>query len=226
MSTQIHTLTLGVANCYLIMEQGTILIDAGVPNQGKKFLKQLESLSIEPTDISLIVITHGHWDHIGSLAELKRLTGSQAAVNEHEKDWVEHAQKPNPPGIGCWGKIFSSMGKLMAPFVKLSATSIDISLGDTELDLGSYGVQGKVVHTPGHSPGSSSVVLETGDTFVGDLVMNGFPRLGGPGMPVVGDAPNVIKRSWQILLDMGAKTIYPGHGKPFQAEELAKQLSQ
>ena len=60
MATEIHQLPLGACNCYLIREEGLILVDAGFPNQGKRFLKQLKDLSIEPKDISLILLTHGH----------------------------------------------------------------------------------------------------------------------------------------------------------------------
>lgn len=61
--TEIHQLSLGVCNCYLIKEEELILVDAGSLNQGEKFLKELNDLSIEPKDISLILLTHGHWDH-------------------------------------------------------------------------------------------------------------------------------------------------------------------
>jgi len=89
MKTEIHQLSLGVCNCYLIKEEGLIMVDAGFPNQGQKFLKELKDLSIEPKDISLILLTHGHWDHIGSTNELKRLTGGKVAINQPEKSWIE-----------------------------------------------------------------------------------------------------------------------------------------
>ena len=96
MKTEIHQLSSGVfhfSNCYLIKEEGIILVDAGIPNQGKKFRKRLKDLSVEPADISLILLTHGHWDHIASASEFKKLTGAKVAINQHEKDWVEQALK-------------------------------------------------------------------------------------------------------------------------------------
>ena len=89
MKTEIHQLSLGICRCYLIKEEGLILVDAGFPNQGKKFLKELQNLSIEPRDISLILLTHGNSDHVGSLNEIKKLTGGKVAINQREKDWVE-----------------------------------------------------------------------------------------------------------------------------------------
>ena len=68
MSLDIHQIKLGVGCCYVIRAEGTILIDAGAPKQTRNFKKGIESLSIKPQDIQLIVITHGHWDHIVSFA--------------------------------------------------------------------------------------------------------------------------------------------------------------
>lgn len=224
METQIHRLSLGFINCYLIKQEGLILIDAGMPKKGRSFLKQLKDLSIETKDISLILITHGHFDHIGSIGELKTLTGCKVAINKREKGWVELGLKSLPPGVSIWGKILSIFMKVGSPLVKLAPTPVDLVLNDDELSLGSYGISGKVLYTPGHSPGSMSLLLDTGDAFVGDLAMNGLPLRIGPGMPAFGEDVVAIKESWQLILDNGAKWIYPAHGKPFRAEELEKAL--
>lgn len=227
METQIHRLSFGGANCYcyLIKEGGTILVDAGMPNKGKKFLKELNDLSIEPKDISLILVTHGHWDHVGSLNELKGLTGCQVAVNQHEKDWVEQALKMMPPGVGLWGKILSIVIKPYMCLAKFTGTPVDLVLEDKDFSLEDYGIHGKALHTPGHSPGSMSLLLDTGDAFVGDLAVNGLLMMRiGPGMPRFAEDIGAVKESWRLLLDSGAKWIYPAHGKPFNAEELGKLL--
>ena len=62
------------------------------------------------------------------------------------------------------------------------------------------------------------MVLESGETLVGDLAMSAkFMRL-TPGVPIVGDDVDMIHKSWQVLLDFGAQTIYPSHGKRFSAD--------
>jgi hydroxyacylglutathione hydrolase len=104
--------------------------------------------------------------------------------------------------------------------LQISATEVDIVLDDEGLDLAAYGIPGQVVHTPGHSPGSVSVLLETGDAFVGDLAMSQVPIRFSPGLPIFADDLEKVKQSCRLLLDLGAKTIYPAHGKPFLADVL------
>jgi glyoxylase-like metal-dependent hydrolase (beta-lactamase superfamily II) len=224
METEIHQLSLGPCNCYLIREEGLILVDAGSPNQGKRFLKALRDLSIDAEDISLILLTHGHWDHIGSANELKSLTGGKVAINQHEKDWVEQALKRLLPAISLGGRILAPIIKMSMPLVKFPGTSVDIVLEDTEFSLEPYGIHGKALYTPGHSSGSTSLLLDTGEAFVGDLAMSGLPLRAGPGMPAFAEDIGALKESWRSLLTRGAKWIYPAHGKPFRAEVLERLL--
>ena len=224
MSAEIHRLPVGVTNCYLIKERGLILVDAGPPQKAELLRKKLQVLSINPKDISLIVLTHAHWDHIGSLSEWKKMTGCKVAVNHREREWVEKALKPQPKVLSPWGMLLSLLTRMMAATSRFSGTPVDLTLQDDEVSLEPFGISGKMHHTPGHTQGSMSVLLDTGDAFVGDLAMNGLPVRFGPGMPSLGNDPNVVKASWRLLLDSGAKKIYPAHGKPFSADVLRKAL--
>lgn len=224
MNTEILPLPLGPTICYLIKEEDVILIDGGWPNRGKEFLKKMRQLSIQPEDISIILLTHGHWDHIGSLHEIKALSGCQVAINHREKDWVEQALKPIPPVTSVWGKVWDVILRPYARITSFPGTSVDVVLEDAEFSMESYGIHGKVLYTPGHSSGSMSLLLDTGDAFVGDSAMNGLPMRIGPGMPLFAEDPQLLKKSWRLLLDNGAKRIYPAHGKPFEAEALGRLL--
>jgi len=225
MSLSIHPIKLGVARCYVIRAEGTILIDGGAPKKAKNFMKGIETLSIKPEDIQLIVITHGHWDHIGSVKEIKEITGAKIALHRNEKDWLEKSLKPLPPAVTLWGHIFAKIMAIFVPLIHVPAAGVDVVLGDEELSLADYGIPGRIIPTPGHSMGSVSVLLETGDAFVGDLAMNGFPLRIGPGLPIFAEDLQKVKKSWQLLLDKGAKTVYPAHGKPFSADAIRRALS-
>ena len=65
------------------------------------------------------------------------------------------------------------------------------------------GIPGEIVHTPGHSDDSVSLLLDNGSVFTGDL---SHPYLIGL------EDPAVVNASWQALKDRGAKRVYPGHG--------------
>ena len=110
------------------------------------------------------------------------------------------------------------------PFVHIPAADVDVVLGDEEFSLAEYEIPGKIIHTPGHSMGSVSVLLETGDAFVGDLAMNKFPLRFNLGLPIFTEDLRKVRESWKLLLDQGAETIYPAHGKPFSAEIIRKAL--
>lgn len=223
MKPEIHTITLGVTNCYLIKEAGFILVDSGSLPKGKRFLKELAKKAIDPWAISLVFLTHGHFDHIAGVNQIKKATGAQIAINHREKEWVEKALKPIPPGLNIWGNIFNSVMKLGVPFINFSPTDVDISLPDAEFSLEPFGIRGSILHTPGHTDGSMSLLLENGDAFVGDLTMNGLPLRIGPGMPIFAESAARVKESWKLLIAKGAQKIYPAHGNPFSAEVL-KQL--
>ncbi|MFC1900523.1 MBL fold metallo-hydrolase [Chloroflexota bacterium] len=223
-NVEIYKLPYPACNCYLIKQDGLILIDAGPPNQVDRFLELLGEQAIEPQEISLMLMTHGHWDHIGSASDIKSLTGCEVAINYREKDWVEKALKPAPRGVGLWGSIGALMAKSMIARVTFPGVDVDLAVGDEDYNLEQWGVSGKVLYTPGHTSGSMSVLLDDGQAFIGDLAMSGFPMRIGPGMPPFAEDTNAIKESWKKLLDNGARYIYPAHGNPFSADVLAKAL--
>jgi glyoxylase-like metal-dependent hydrolase (beta-lactamase superfamily II) len=130
-----------------------------------------------------------------------------------------------PPGFTPWGKVIIAALKFSTRSTRIPSFEVDIVAGDEEISLVDYGIPGKVIHTPGHSWGSVSVLLDSGEAFVGDLATSMFPLRLSPGLPIFGDDIQIVRDSWRKLLDMGAKIVYPAHGKPFSAEILYKALA-
>lgn len=216
---------LGFDRCYLLKSDGAIAVDAGAPGQGRKFKRGLERASVDPHDVRLVVITHGHWDHVGSAKEIKNLTGAKLALHRLEADCLERSMKLLPTGVTPWGRVFGALHKLFVPLIAIAPAKVDVLLGEEELSLADFGIPGRVFHTPGHTAGSVSVLLDGGEAFVGDLAMNRFPLRFSPGLPIFADDPLAVSRSWRRLLDNGATTIYPAHGKPFPADVIRRALS-
>jgi glyoxylase-like metal-dependent hydrolase (beta-lactamase superfamily II) len=225
MDIEIFPIRMGFDTIYAIKSAGVILIDGGDPHKIENLRRGLARASINPQEIKLILLTHGHWDHIGSTKDIQALTGARILLHQRDMHFLDEAHPSQPPGFTSWGKIIIAVLKRYTANMHISSFEVDIVAGDDEISLSEYGIPGKVVHTPGHSWGSVSVLLDGGHAFVGDLAMNMFPIRLNPGLPIFGDDIQVVKKSWQKLLDLGAKTVYPAHGKPFPAEILKQSIS-
>ena len=225
MGATIHTIPLGIDNVYVVKDKGAVIIDSGAPKKGKAFKKALENTGIKPKEIQLIILTHGHWDHIGSTAEIKEMTGAKVVMHKNEKHWLEESLKPMPPGITTWGKISTKLFTwTIVPLVHIEPTEIDIVLKEEDYPLKEYGISGKIVYTPGHSSGSVSILLDTGEAFVGDSAMNKFPLRFSPGLPIYAEDVSALKKSWEKLLGNNIKTVYPAHGEPFSIDIMREQV--
>lgn len=88
----IFTLSFGVNSCYVIRDKGTILVDGGPPDKRDEFLRQTKNIPMEPQEIKLIVVTHGHPDHAGSTRAIKELTGAKIAMHQLDKEFLEKGE--------------------------------------------------------------------------------------------------------------------------------------
>ncbi|HEY96309.1 MAG TPA: MBL fold metallo-hydrolase [Dehalococcoidia bacterium] len=219
----IYVVPMGITRCYIIQNKGTILIDSGPPNQLHKFTSRVREMGIDPKEIKLIINTHGHFDHIGSATDIKHTTGAQIAMHELDKECLEDSVNRAITGVNTWGRILAWLSARIS-LSQIPTTKVDIVLGDDEFSLTPFGISGRILHTPGHTMGSVSVLLDTGYAFVGDLAMNGFPFHFGPGLSLFAEAPELVRKSLRLLLDQGARVIYPGHGKPCQVDTLRRLI--
>lgn len=223
----VHALKLGVTRCYLLKcADGYLLIDTAYPKYLPQFQKSLAGLGIDPMKIKYLLLTHHHDDHAGFAAELARKTGCRViahrnAVAPLKLGKSEETMQPVNRRVKWVFSLFTLFHRQFKyPPVILGEN--DLVVGD-DCDLPrSIGVDGRILYTPGHTRDSISVVLSDGRAFVGDVAMN-FLRLTGIGhRPVYAEGIKTVYESWKKLIEQGAKVIYPSHGRPFPARELAR----
>jgi hydroxyacylglutathione hydrolase len=224
MKLEIFRVKLGLNSCYLIRGKDIVMVDSGMPNKLKLFKIELFKLEIQPSEIKLIVLTHSHFDHCGSAREIRVLTGAKVAIHESERTYLENGGMLIPKGVNIYCKI--TLPLLLPLFKKISYPKFipDILITDEPYPLSLYGIDGNIIHTPGHTIGSISVILNSGEAFVGCMAHNGFPFRIRPGLPILAQDIDSVKKYWKLLIDKGVKMIYPGHGRPFSAEVMKKSL--
>jgi len=187
-------LTVGLleVNCYILGDEETkeaVVIDPGGDED-----EILDVLNYNKFQLKLIIDTHGHFDHVDANQPLKEATGAQIAI--HEADAQMLAQ-PSAEAMFFTGNR-----------VRLSQPDILLKEGDV-LTFGKYRL--KVLHTPGHTPGGISLVLENHTyVYVGDLLFAGsIGRTDFPG----GSFDALINAVRTKIFPLGDNyTVYPGHG--------------
>jgi glyoxylase-like metal-dependent hydrolase (beta-lactamase superfamily II) len=213
-------ISLGFVKAFLIRGDQTVLVDTGaMPRHADRILAGMSAQGIEPSDLALIVITHAHADHCAALSALHHRTGAQIAIQESGAEVLRL-------GISAEIRPASRLGRLVGSLARrglgYKGVEPDTVFGE-ELDLYPFGVGGRVLHTPGHTPCASSVVLPDGEALVGDLVMGmPFPRVAK--LPHFATNPSQVRESIQELLDLGVHTFHTAHGGPFDAATVRKLL--
>lgn len=214
----IHTLRSRIANIHLLeYDSGVVIVDAGFGNAALMVLRTLDQLGYAPRDVRLIFLTHAHMDHVGSAAELRRLTG--APISLHRADVAKaRAGKHNlPTGRGAMGKVLEHSFNGLRLRFRYEPFEPDI-LMDEGQTLREFGLDARVLCTPGHTRGSLSLALEHGVMVIGDAVINQV-RVG---MPMYGEDPELAYDSARKLLAMQPRILYSGHGEPFSGAALAR----
>lgn len=218
----VHRLPLHGTNAYVISGEHHVLVDTGPERARADLLDGLANLGLSGSDLSLVLATHAHSTSIGNAAFLQHEFHVPIAV--HGADAPILAS-----GIDRSVRLTDPIGFVMRWLgdTRFDATSPDVVFGHT-LSLDGYGCTGTVVHTPGHTIGSATVVLPTGDAIIGDLLMGGW--FGGrinaskPARHYFAEVPQRVVRSLALLNRLGVQRLHPGTGGVLQMDDVRQQI--
>ncbi|MDD4798089.1 MAG: MBL fold metallo-hydrolase [Clostridia bacterium] len=176
-------------NCYFLRDEATgatAVIDPG--GNSNKIIEYIKENNLE---ISAIINTHGHFDHITANSKVAEFTGVPIIIHNEDEPWLRH----NKNGIGDGQKLqFVSDGDV-------------IKIGEIKLN---------VLHTPGHTPGGISLYLAAGQTGEAGLLFSGdtlfFNSVGRTDL-IGGDFDKLMNSICKkLLLLPDETTVFPGHG--------------
>jgi endoribonuclease LACTB2 len=175
---------------YWVISAGNsrLLVDLGWPGTMGTMRANLERMGVPLQEIRYGLATHYHIDHAGLAQELKQ-AGVPLLVLE--------AQTKAIPLMKSWTKPRDH-------YLDISLhDNVVISFAGSRATLHRIGIAGEILHTPGHSDDSVSLLLDDGSVFTGDLT---HPALAGE------EDASVVAASWRLLRERGATRVYPGHG--------------
>jgi glyoxylase-like metal-dependent hydrolase (beta-lactamase superfamily II) len=175
---------------YYVLGQGPkrLLVDIGWSNTMPKFLAELKRKGVPLEQIGYLLATHYHPDHAGLAQELKA-KGVRLVVID--------LQEPFVPILKTW----------MKPINKYQDITLDdnvaLTCAGSRAFLATLGISGQIIHTPGHSDDSVTLVLDEGIAFIGDLTHPLF---------VDESTAAVVLNSWDKIRALNVHTIHAGHG--------------
>jgi hydroxyacylglutathione hydrolase len=217
-ANHIHAVPLGLSEAYLLeTDAGLVLIDAGLPHQERIILRHVQALGSD--NLQLIFITHAHLDHYGSAAALRRLTGAPVAIHRADAEALARGKTRLGSARGS-GKLMQVLLPLVEVFLRPEPVQADLLLEDGN-HLDDFGLEARVIHTPGHTLGSSCLIVEEGLGFVGDLLTNtGRPHL----QRLFAEDWSLLRQSYARLQGIELETAYPGHGRSPVSGKVLQQL--
>ncbi len=228
----LHRIGSDIVASYLVTDDsGVTIIDTGLPGHWRELIRELELMGRTLEDVRGVILTHGDSDHLGFAERLRHDHGVPVFVHGGDAAQARgEVSKKNP----SWGRI--KLGPLLGFLwyaarrggmrVPPAVTEVhEVADGQT-LDLPG---RPRIIHTPGHSPGSISIhVPSVGALFVGDTMTTRHVLTGAEGpqpAPFTLD-PVKARESLHNLEDLDVQWVLPGHGPPWRggAPEAVKRI--
>ena len=223
---KIHNVGSKFINRFLLelSEDAYLLIDTGYKWEYADFREKMQKEGLDIQKIKYIVITHAHADHVGFLKEMLEDVHATIIYHPDQAPRLNAGKNDCNVYISNFPVLISSKIVTLSPFVDKSQCypALDVSgyVSYEENPLAEYGVE--FVPLVGHTAADLCVKVGS-DFFCGDVFGNAF--FSTHHFPTWIEDKFALIRSWEKVIEMrDIVTIYPGHGKPFPAKKLEKDL--
>lgn len=215
-------------------ENGFILVDTGMPNRAKHFIRVAKELFGKDARPKAILLTHGHFDHVGSVIELVKEWDVPVYAHKDELPYLTGKKKYKLPFTPQKSLATDSQKKVKSP---TEAIDLGMSVHALPDDFSvPFLPDFEWVPAPGHSPGQvaffrkSDGTLLAGDAFITTSQEDLFSVLTPE--KIISGPPRILTTQWEMakksverLAMLRPQLAVTGHGIPFRGEELRQQLS-
>lgn len=178
-------------NCYLVWDEKTL--EAAVIDPGFEDQRISDSINENKLKVKYILLTHGHFDHLGGVNQIRKLTGAKVLIHENDADCLLDPRRNL--------SVLAGMSMVLEPADDYLKETETVSLGELVI---------RVIHTPGHSKGGICLLAED-QLFAGDTLFNTSIGRTDFADGDLNELLNEIETKLFILDD--ATTVLPGHGE-------------
>jgi glyoxylase-like metal-dependent hydrolase (beta-lactamase superfamily II) len=204
---EVKRIRCGSVNTYLIEEHGrAVLVDTGRNGFEEKVLAQCRKTKVE-----LIVLTHGHADHVQNTAYLRKELGVPVALHKEDLSLIKDNFKEPLRFQGMLGMAVAEVTAKSFETDRIPEFTPEIFIGEGDW-LKDYGINARIMGLPGHTRGSIGIDLDEKAVIVGDALMNMFY----PGLSLVYWNRAEMLKSADKISALGARKVYFGHGSPVE----------
>jgi len=201
-----------------------MLVDTSPEFMWETLQKRLYRFQIKQID--LLVLTHAHFDHAANASSIKEKYKAKVIIHQAETKYLTTGENILPTGTNIVTKfLVKTFAKQFNSITRYSPCNYDITFDDS-FDLTDYGFNGYLIHTPGHTQGSISVIIDNEIALVGDTM---FGIFWWTIFPPFASEQDLMVNSWGKLLETNCNIFIPSHGsanKRFLVEkEYSKRIS-
>lgn len=220
----IHRVEDAYTNWYIVEADGRLtIVDAGMPSSWRSLMEALRELGRRRDDIDALVLTHGHFDHLGFAEQARSQLGIPVYVHENDVPLTRHPRQYGHERPRSWYFLTQVQAfPMVASFVAHRAWWPTPVKEVRRYQNGRLPVPGapSVVFTPGHTLGHCALHFADRDAVIaGDAVVTFNPYRNSTGPQIVSGAATVDSTralaSLDALVETGARTVLTGHGDPW-----------